>query len=245
MWLIRDLTHRRMRLDFSSSGQAAQDVTQLLADGEVLANAMELASWTEERVQLQVCQDCGIEGCAPGGWVAPRLAGDLVVLLPAFASMCSDEYALDEYRPPAVVERRGIPVLTAVLAQGVSKRGEWLPWPHELPLMTGAELVRWLQWEAPAEVLGRLPQAVAIRQDLVLASSMDDHRVATALVAAEIERVAKLDGVLLSAMDPSWQPIALHLEGPRFPEWNPAVMRGEEIALRVGDLIATPASDTP
>ena len=89
MWAVRDLGTRSATLDFSSSGQASRAVTQAVIDEIVFANAVELCSWDDTRVQVHVCEDCGIEHCASGGWLVSRNVGVGVAFVPAFDEMLS------------------------------------------------------------------------------------------------------------------------------------------------------------
>jgi hypothetical protein len=107
MWSVRQLTSRRTTLDFSSSGQPSREVTQIFADGLLFANAAELSSWNEKRIQLIVCEACGIERCQPGGWLEPRLAGSDVIFAPAFSDMLAGESERTEYAPPPYVADSG------------------------------------------------------------------------------------------------------------------------------------------
>src|SRR5438046_2975910 len=99
-------------LDFSSSGQGLHPDLRLLADGELLANAVGLVDWTDDPVQVQVCEACGITHCETGGWLAFRRVGPTAVLIPAFAKMAENEH---EYRPSAIISQHGF-VLLSVFA---------------------------------------------------------------------------------------------------------------------------------
>ena len=76
MWAVRDLTTRTVELDFSLSGLASCAVTQIVIDGSVFANAAELCSWDDDTgVHVHICEVCGSEGCASGGWLVARSVG--------------------------------------------------------------------------------------------------------------------------------------------------------------------------
>ncbi len=79
LWRVKRVEARQAVLDFSSSDLGQARVTQVVADGVVIANAREHTRWTERASQVQVCEECGVERCTPGGWVAARRAGDVVL----------------------------------------------------------------------------------------------------------------------------------------------------------------------
>src|SRR5438067_11365940 len=95
-------------LDFSSSGQGSHSDFRLLADGELLANAVGLVEWADDPVQVHVCEACGVTRCETGGWLAFRRVGSAVVLIPAFEQMAENE---QEYRPPALILQHGFGLL--------------------------------------------------------------------------------------------------------------------------------------
>lgn len=95
---------------------ATGPLTSLVAYGEIgeviIAEAMELASWSEIRdddVQVRLCRDpgCGMEHCLVGSWV--RLSADehAVLLGPTEESTASDPSDRSEYAPPAWMIEHG------------------------------------------------------------------------------------------------------------------------------------------
>ena len=131
-------------------------MTQIVIDGAVFANAAELSSWDATRVQVQICEDCGIEHWASGGWLVARNVGVGVAFIPAFGEMHTGDWERVEYAPPYFAQ--GMPVFT----------------PTDY-----AKLRRWclgLQWEAPAPVLGMFPADIQLNQDLLLAVLDALHR---------------------------------------------------------------------
>ena len=161
-------------LDFSSSGQANREVTQILVDGVLFANAIELSSWNQRRIQLIVCEDCGIEHCAQGGWLTPHVVGTDVIFTPAFSDMLAGATDQAEYAPPGYVKESGIPLFTQETYAILRRYADELPSPGELPELGGADLVRCVQWEAPMRILGCFPEEVALRRNLLVAVSEGD-----------------------------------------------------------------------
>lgn len=76
MWLIRELARR--------PSPERHDFEELVADGEVLSNAVNRVDWSEPEVLLSRCTYCG--GDDSDGWVSPRRSGELVVLQPILDS---------------------------------------------------------------------------------------------------------------------------------------------------------------
>lgn len=243
MWRVREVVTRKVRLDFSSSGQRERDVTQIIADGTVLANAIELTDWKGPSVQLIVCEECGTEHCEPGGWVAPRWTGSHVILLPDFARMADDDWALREYRPPDYVSSRGIPILEESLATAIPA----FRWSHELALLTGQELVRAMQWAAPMNILGRFPEPPRVRRGDVIATSESDLGSAIDALEADIERLVQDDAPLvLGVCSPEARPITFYVDALGGREWTPSFRLGAERLLALSeDLVVAPRRQAP
>ena len=174
MWAVRDLAIRTVELDFSSSGQANRAVTQIVIDGAVFANAAELSSWDDTRVTGPDLRRLRHRHCASGGWLVARNVGVGVAFIPAFGEMHTGDWERVEYAPPYFAQ--GMPVFTPT---DYAKLRRWcldLPPIEAVPDLTGDELLRCMQWEAPAPVLGMFPADIQLNQDLLLAVLDALHR---------------------------------------------------------------------
>ena len=74
---------RQRKLDFRSSGQDPFDATALIANDVQLVNAIERLDFSDEVVQVIVCEQCGYAHCASGSCVNFRKLDDQIVLTPA------------------------------------------------------------------------------------------------------------------------------------------------------------------
>lgn len=82
--------------------------TRLTCNGREIANALEGAEWSENPVQVVLCDACGSEGCSPGGYVHVSRLGEYVLWT---APQLDDE----AYEPPYFLRSLGalaIPVET-------------------------------------------------------------------------------------------------------------------------------------
>jgi hypothetical protein len=73
----------------------------IAAAGVTLVNAVELIDAQSPAVQVQICEACGIDGCAVGNWLALRRLGARVVWIPAW-----DALAAGGGRPGSAGRRR-------------------------------------------------------------------------------------------------------------------------------------------
>src|SRR5688500_13788287 len=104
-WRVERIELSRSDADYTSSGEGRPIVTELVADGVIVANAMDRTTWNARSVQAMLCTDCGMEGCAPGGYVSPRAIDGSVLWLPAFEEMTES----GAFVPPQYFAR-GIPL---------------------------------------------------------------------------------------------------------------------------------------
>lgn len=219
MWIVGDLATHAVTLDFSSSDGPHQRVTQIVIDGAVFANAAELSSWDAERVQVHLCEQCGIEHCSSGSWLVVRNVGIGVAFLPAFDEMLADEWARNEYAPPNF--EQGMPIFTPDDYATLRRWCVGLPPMDALPHLTGDEIVRLLQWEAPAHALGVFPADVELDRDLLLAVSDGEIAGAVALLEEAIELTRGAGRASLEPSALSAQAITLYLNASVTPAWSP------------------------
>jgi hypothetical protein len=102
------------RPDFSSSGQSDPDWTLVRCRGERLTNALNWVDWSENPVQVELCEECGVDGCAAGGYVHVSRLDDMVLWTAPHVDP-DDEFASHQYAPSRLIVRHetiAIPVTT-------------------------------------------------------------------------------------------------------------------------------------
>ncbi|GAB5547191.1 MAG: hypothetical protein SangKO_069510 [Sandaracinaceae bacterium] len=230
VWRIERVEIRE--LDCSFSEPASETLTQLVADGEVLANAVGYTRWGADPVQVELCAECGVAGCAPQGWVRPRRAGDRLLWLPAFDELVEDL----ELGPPRAFARRGVPLFEPDAARTVVEMMSREL--DDLQPLTLRDVALLLQWTAPGGLLDAAPTPPRVRREDVLAVTSGDRD----------ETLDALDR-LLSAASASESPVVLReaaeghertglfLDLPGHPEWSPMVRVDERVELAFGDLV--------
>ena len=239
MWHIDTIETRSV--DFGLSELAgARKVTEVLADGVRLANAIELAGTflTGPTAQLEIC-DCGQVGCTPGNFVALRRLGDSVVWVPAWTALENAEEGVD-VTPPPYVRSRGAPMFGERAWERLRSLNASFPALAELPPLDTREAVRCVQWSAPGRALGEFPSRPRVRRDLVVAVTHGD-------LATELDRV---DEILRSFFDdrravvarPSSdasRPVELWLDLPGVPALACVAEVDGGAALVSGDVVLT------
>lgn len=187
-------------------------------------------------MQPIVCTGCGIEGCAPGGWVAPRAAGDRILWIPAFDEM-GDDFGRRERAPPSYVSTRGVPTFADAAATALAEAVAAAALDAIEPLRS-RELALLLQWLAPAEVLGATPPPAVRAADLLAEASGERERRSSAL--ADLLDGARADvPVSFRPLRTGDELVTFFLDAPGHVEWSPLVLVGGEPALHLDGLVAT------
>lgn len=233
MWRVSLISTQPVTLDFTSSDQGFREATALIFDGTVVASAIELTDWTEDRIQFEVCGACGIEHCAPGGWGAARRTGDAILFLPNFEEMADDPI---EYRPPPWMIDQGPALIPNHLVRDLQAAVAELPALERLRPLSGSEAARCLQLAAPLAILGKFPDSLKVRRDHLCAVSQGN----LSEIAAEIDRLlaslTEQEAVRLRELNGTESAVTVYLDAPGSPEWKPLVeIGGEGLALRWGD----------
>lgn len=152
MWLVRELARR--------PSPERHDFVELLADGEVLSNAVNHVDWAEPQVLLSRCTYCRGDDVADG-WVELRRSGELVVLQPSFAG------AARFFSPPIAFASKGIAAVPHSMLRAFVKR---LPPLDALAPWTAGDAILALQLES-TPLFGRSPDELHIPSEAIVACS--------------------------------------------------------------------------
>lgn len=235
LWRVERVETRELECSFA--GPASATVTQLVADGEILADAVEYPRWRVDPVQVELCAECGVAGCAPQGWVRPRRAGDRLLWLPAFDELVED-LALG---PPRAFARRGVPLFEPDAARPVVEMMS-----RELDALqplTLRDVALLLQWTAPGGLLDAAPTPPRVRREDVLAvTSGDRDETVDALDALLSAASASESPVVLREAAEGHERTGLFLDLPGHPKWSPLVRVAERVELALGDLVVSRSS---
>lgn len=233
MWSVTAIETRAIELDFRSSGQGVRADASLVAGSTRLVNAAGLIEYdpTSDRVQVQVCEECGFTHCAPGGWVSLRRLGDNVAFLPAFAAMSKDARS-SEYSPPRYIQDRGAPLLSASIYVDLCSHVRRLPALTDIRPLSLHEAALVLQWEAPGRILGTYPEVPAIRQEFIASVDYGDREQLIAVLARLLAESWR-DGTH-AVQRSEVQPRSFFLDLPGHPLWSPFAEDGDEWVLSLG-----------
>lgn len=112
--------------DFSTSEQVSPTWTRVTCRGVQIANSLEWPDWQDNPVQVILCDACGHEGCASGGYVhVSRL--NRHVLWTAAQSSSDAEYGNDAYEIPRMIRSLGALALPIEVWNGWSATIKELP----------------------------------------------------------------------------------------------------------------------
>jgi hypothetical protein len=228
MWRVENPTIVNTTLDLTSSGQGRVKVSQLHSNSIVLMSALELMEWNSDRTQLLICGGCGIESCESGGWVAPRSAGDSILLIPAFEEMEPDESSKTEYGPPRYLKKEGAPYFDRATYEFLVATGLGFPDLNAIKPLEMGEAMRLAQIEMPFRMFGEPPELkLADAKSLVIAASEGEPK----------DHLSTIEGILRSnykSREPAVlrtrrvdeETIYLFLDASEFTDWE-ALVRSE------------------
>lgn len=221
---MRQLTSFELKpatLDLSDRGICSTQ--QLWANGQRLSNAINLVVWEVDAAQLEIC-DCGVIGCADGGWVSLRRSGDWVLMMPDWEAIASNPDLPGYYDPPYYLVKE---------QQGISywHRADYQRWQDELPgtlpdlktiaPLTAHEVLKAFQIEAPARVLGRLSDPPRLNPESIVAASEGSHLELLPQLQTTIKKWHNCDRpVTLRPIGPIDTVVQLYIDVAGFPEWS-------------------------
>ena len=194
-------------------------MTTLIADGICIANAASLLDFANgrERLQVQICEDCGVTGCEPGGWITQRRLRSAILWVPAFEAMATDDAAAREYAPPAYAH--GLPIFGSEIYEAIRRQLPEFPPIASVPPLRSRDAIRLLQWHAPARVLGCFPDPPKLQREAVLASNLGELDHAVKAFEVTLDDAWENDRPLREVQNA--RAVSFYLDLPGTTEWGP------------------------
>lgn len=241
MWIPSDIETKEGVLDFTSSGQERRKTKQLVIDGTLVANAIDLTSWEADSFQTLVCSECGIENCEPGNWMTAKSAGDFAVLLPAFEAMLRNEASRATFGPPHYLRTKGCLLFNKRAFSRLREYVPRLPQFDELKSLRGFEIQRMLQLEAPHNMLGKPGDVIALRTNHAVASSVGEVGEQLDVVDKMLRRLADRRPMRLRRLNGSAQLVVISLADAKSTQWTPlAIENGQHLLHFVPGIVVQP-----
>ena len=229
---------QKQTLELASSGQNACHVTQLIADGLRLMNAVERIEYQHTGFQALICEQCGIAGCEPGSWVCLRVVGQRVLLIPAVERLREDSDLAHEFAPPHYLTRHKIPTLRTDQYASLGTVESELPPLHDLKDLTALEALAVHQVTAPGGILGPIEEGAQINSDVIIAVTDADLGPELQHLHSIVEQAEA--GELVKVFEAPDRIVEFHLDLPGYPSWHCLAFKDGEPGFFVG---AAPSSD--
>ncbi len=174
MWAPKTLEAKKQDLDLSSSEQGSRTVTQILCDGHTLFNAVEFVKWSDEPLQIFLCEFCLSPRCGGGGCVIIRKLSDRVVIMPDMAAQSTGEWEHTEYAPPLIIRKQGSLLLNLSQWETVCAVCPEAPEIDALLPITAPELAMLYHYQTPRAFLPDPLHPENAKWDLILTSNGED-----------------------------------------------------------------------
>ena len=236
MWRIENPELRPAKLDFTSSEQGWQNVTQLFVDDVQLVNAIELVAWDlTDDTQFLVCEACGMEHCKQGDWVRVRRSDSMVLILPAFDYVwaeCQEERW--EYSPPQYLSAHGgVAYMNRATYETLTLQNSDFPAFEQIPQLIMREAALLFHLTAPAQVLGA-PSEIRVNEAMIVGASegspADHIRNSETLLHNSYDDKSN---ALLRPLTESDRVISLFVDAAEFIDWKALVIERDEFRLVV------------
>lgn len=220
--------------DFSSSSQRNPSWTRATCSGVLLCNSLEWVRWLDNPVQVVLCDACGYDGCASGGYIhISRLGNHLLWTRPQINE--SDAWERDQYQAAWPLRRFGAVILTLATWTQWREFVPDLPEPNELPLATGREMLdAWLLGARGQRRVASSSELISALRGQVLASDSFAADVAINRVESVLAELSGLEarsapGRLARATDVGAQVEVLYFDGPAEEDWAALALIGSRV----------------
>jgi hypothetical protein len=230
VWIVGNLAIRPHTYSFASSGQGAHEDLILQADDQELVNMLRLVDWSEDPVQVVVCDACGTVGCASGNYIAVRRLANYVAFAPPTRAYehATDEAEKVQYGEPWFIRKRGTPLVPVADWERLRSDGFPLPPSESMSPLRWSEAVLAAQIEAPRRMLGdpgqepqrRLSEIVEATDPWLepeLLDRLGDVAIwRTAGATATLRKIVPRDEVSLILKDPFEEVVLFARDGDEF-----------------------------
>ena len=215
--------------DFTASSQMSPTWTRVSCRGLQITNSLEWVEWTENPVQVVLCDVCGQERCASGGWVhVSRL--DRHVLWSAPQATGGSPRAEEGEEVPRFIRTLGAVALPVEIWNGWSAAIPEVPRADRLPPANHAAV-------ADAWILGparSTPTLLATLQDRLVGGDTLEKPAAIAMVARMMEHLEK--NAFVNFPHPVVEAAGarietLYFDGPSELDWPAFAFAGEDTYL--------------
>ena len=246
--------YRTLSAGLSAMNMGDEETEKLYADQILFANNCKATMWRDAVFQVEIC-GCGHSGCADGGWLTIRNAGALILFLPNFPKIITDDpYKAFFHGPPSYVAYKGIP---AVTPETYVKLRQYRSVPDlvRLARLSACEALRLVQILSPCfsdtyrdegwsrSLLGDFPESITVDESRILAVShgeLDDSLELLETIlklqtdtqrATEVRKISADCRVLTFYLDAT----SCSNDAPSFPEWPCLVTSGSNVGMYLTD----------
>ena len=229
MKVCSDPTLTHWTPDFSSSGQASPDWTKVSCAGVEVCNSLEWVDWSQNPVQVRLCDACGSPGCDLGGYIHISRLGDFVLwTTPQIDAI--DEFGTPRYAPASALKHLGAIAIPADL---------WTRWrtvaPEVPQASTFPEANRWALADAwilgGDRPIGRDALAPMLRSRLLGCDTMEPSqaidRVQWWVDHLSAPPTTRATGALRAPEEIGARIETLYFDGPSNRDWPAFAIRDE------------------
>ncbi len=223
----------------SNSGLRQPKHVRLMADGVELCNDVQLVEWQANPVQVRLCPECWVSGCASGGYVDVTRLGDRVLWCPVIFDEV-DDFARHRYRLLDALLEHGGAFFSSTLWEQWHKKFNIIPAFEALPQMRRrnamavwlAELRNACGFFSTDFLLDRLNEQSICSMRSSLESALDVLTRINHWFGEALDR--PIEGSLVRSSALKAQPEEIYVETEGTPAWTPYLQRGEEIFVAFG-----------
>lgn len=236
MFVCRDIDAVDWRPDFSSSAQANPEWFRVQCGDTELTNAVNWIDWSENPVQVILCDACGHEGCSSGGYVHVSRLEDYVL-------WTAPQVDLDEacregtYLPLRAIERHGAIALPLEAWHQLRAIAGAMPDIRSLPSANARALA-----EAWALGAGRPSNVMELgsmlRTRLVGADTLEKEDAVALVERTLADFLAQRAYTIVSVEALSARVEKLYFDGPASEDWPAFAITGQHVMPALTSKIA-------
>lgn len=227
MFVCSDIDVAHWRPDFSSSAQTDPEWFRVRCCHTELTNALNWIDWSENPIQVMLCEACGHEGCSSGGYVhVSRLGGYVLWTMPQVD--LDEAWQEGTYLPLGAIEKHGAIALPLEAWDQFRTIARGIPDMGSLPSANGLALAE--AWAlGPGRPANVMELGSVLRDRLIGADTLERVEALTLVERTLESLLAQRAHATAPAEAMSARIETLYFDGPQSEDWPAFAIAGQQV----------------
>ena len=236
MWQIKEISTYKKLYDFSSSGLGTRNLSVLEIDNHIFLNMIEMTDIQNEEqyFQTMICEECGMQHCAKGNWVAIRSVDNYIFFIPIFDLEYID-IDIEEYSPPLIMKEKGAFWLRNTNYTDLENLIPDLKSIQNINQLSKNELISLFKWEVPYYFYGNYPNFSDKKINIIRDYNDPDIKLILSILDRLLTQLENTKGFEIKELDANDKIFTLNFNIKQSKQWKVLALNNDKYYLILGE----------